>query len=98
MRCQSLANGISAAGSGVFGLIFSLATGAVIDKKYWSRMVSQASQIHSPQRLSRDRNAIVRPPQLAFDSKLSLQIRCVAVAELGIHQHAWLYSAAFLTA
>ena len=46
----------------------------------------------------RDRNAIVRPPQLAFDTKLSLQIRCVAIAELGVHQHAWLYSAAVLTA
>jgi MFS family permease len=101
MRRRSLANGISAVGSGIFGPIFSSATGAVIENigLEWSLCaISILTGIANTLAATfiRDRNAIVRPPQLAFNTKFSLQIRCVA--ELGVHQHAWLYSAAVLAA
>jgi MFS family permease len=75
VRSRSLANGISAAGSGIGGLIFSLATGAMIENigLEWSlRIIGILTGIANTTAAAfiRDRNAIVRPPQLAFDTKL----------------------------
>ena len=75
VRRRSLANGISAAGSGIGGLIFSLATGAMIENigLEWSlRVIGILTGIANTFAATfiRDRNAIVRPPQLAFDTKL----------------------------
>ena len=72
---RSLANGISAAGSGVGGLIFSFATEAMINdiSLAWSLRITgivcgimnlaAAVLIHN-------RNEAVKPPQRAFDTKL----------------------------
>ncbi|KAK5050435.1 hypothetical protein LTR84_003716 [Exophiala bonariae] len=72
---RSLANGISAAGSGIGGLIFSFAAGAMIDNfgHAWSLraigLIALAANLLSATFI-RDRNAIVRPKQHPFDLDL----------------------------
>ena len=74
-RRRSLANGISAAGSGIGGLIFSLATGPMIQNigyKWSLRTIGMLTFVANllATTFIRDRNAAVRPSQLAFDVKL----------------------------
>ncbi len=76
----SLANGISSAGSGVGGVIFSLATGAMIKHVGlgWSlRMTGIVTFVTNSTAtlLLRDRNFIVQPPQLGFDTSLLRQYK-----------------------
>lgn len=74
-RRRSLANGISAAGSGIGGLIFSFAAGAMIDNfgHAWSLraigLIALAANLLSATFI-RDRNAIIRPKQHPFDLDL----------------------------
>ena len=74
LRC--LTNGIGAvAGSGIGGLPFSLASAAMIENigLEWSlRVIGILRGIANTLAATfiRDRNAIIRPHQLAFDSKL----------------------------
>lgn len=72
---RSLANGISAAGSGIGGLIFSFATDAMIRKisLAWSlRITGIVCGIMNVAAalLIRNRNEIIKPPQRGFDTKL----------------------------
>lgn len=72
---RSLANGISAAGSGVGGIIFSLATGPLIQGigHHWSLRVIGIIALGTnvvAAVLIRDRNATIRPVQLAIDREL----------------------------
>ena len=72
---RSLANGISAAGSGIGGLIFSFATEAMINNisLAWSlRITGIVCGIMNLTAavIIRNRNEIVNPPQRAFDTKL----------------------------
>lgn len=72
---RSLANGISAAGSGIGGLIFSFATEAMIDRisLAWSfritAIVACAANLTATL-LIRNRNETLRPPQRGFDTGL----------------------------
>lgn len=72
---RSLANGISAAGSGIGGIIFSLATGPLIQAigLRWSLraigIIALGTNVVAAV-LIRDRNATIRPAQLAIDRKL----------------------------
>ncbi|RVX68967.1 hypothetical protein B0A52_08034 [Exophiala mesophila] len=74
-RRRSLANGISAAGSGIGGLIFSFAAGAMIDQfgLAWSLraigLIALVANLLSASFI-RDRNAIIRPKQRPFDLDL----------------------------
>ena len=72
---RSLANGISGAGSGVGGLIFSFAAAAIISKVSlaWSlRITAIVTCIMNlvATLLIRNRNEVIRPPQLGFDTQL----------------------------
>ena len=72
---RSLANGISAVGSGIGGIIFSLATGPMIRNigLGWSLRITGIIALVtnvSAAILIRDRNATIRPAQLAVDRKL----------------------------
>ena len=72
---RSLANGISAAGSGIGGLIFSFTTEAMINNisLAWSlRITGIACGILNLAAavFIRNRNEVVKPPQRAFDTKL----------------------------
>ena len=72
---RSLANGISAAGSGVGGLVYSLATGAMIQSigLAWAfRILGILAFVVNSicALLLRDRNKIIGATQLAFDTKL----------------------------
>ena len=74
-RRRSLANGISTTGSGIGGLIFSLATGPMIQNvgyKWSLRIIGILTFVANllAATFIRDRNAAVRPSQLAFDVKL----------------------------
>ena len=74
-RRRSLANGINAAGSGIGGLIFSFATAAMIDNISLPsslRIIGMVTFVANAlaATLIRDRNAIIRPPQLGFDIQL----------------------------
>ena len=75
---RSLANGITAAGSGVGGLIFSLTTGAMINNlgHEWALrligIIVLVSNILSTS-FVRDRNAIVHSVQHAFDTALLMR-------------------------
>ena len=77
---RSVANGISSAGSGVGGVMFSLATGAMIKNVGlgWSLritgIVTFATNLTAAL-LLRDRNHIIQPPQLGFDTKLLRQYK-----------------------
>lgn len=74
-RRRSLANGISAAGSGIGGLIFSFAAGAMIDNlgHAWSLrgigLIALGANLLSATFI-RDRNAIISPKQHPFDLDL----------------------------
>ena len=75
---RSLANGISAAGSGVGGATFAWATGSIIDQLSvsWALRITcfvgfVANAIATA--LIRDRNKHIRPPQLALDTRLLLR-------------------------
>ncbi|KAF2151536.1 MFS general substrate transporter [Myriangium duriaei CBS 260.36] len=75
---RSLANGISAAGSGVGGAIFTWVTGSVIENLSvaWSLRITCFIALianTSATLLIRDRNQYVRPPQLALDTRLLRQ-------------------------
>lgn len=72
---RSLANGISAAGSGVGGAVFAWATGSMIERfsLAWSLRITcfigfVANSIATI--LIRDRNKHIQPGQLAFDTRL----------------------------
>ncbi|MCJ1421932.1 hypothetical protein MMC32_008299 [Xylographa parallela] len=72
---RSLANGISAAGSGIGGLVFSLATEAMINNISiaWSfRITAIVACIANiiATLLIRNRNETIRPPQRGFDTAL----------------------------
>jgi MFS family permease len=72
---RSLANGISAAGSGIGGLIFSFMTEAVIRNisLAWSfrlTAIISCSMLFIATLLIRNRNDDIRPPQRGFDTKL----------------------------
>lgn len=75
LRRRSLANGISAAGSGVGGAAFTWGTEAIIQR--WSiswalritGIVAFAAEVVAVA-LLRDRNSAIRPTQLGFDTKL----------------------------
>lgn len=72
---RSLANGISAAGSGIGGLIFSFAGSALISNisLAWSLRITAvitASMNVAATLLIRNRNEVIRPPQLGFDRLL----------------------------
>ena len=72
---RSLASGIASAGSGIGGLIFSFATQAMIDNisLAWSLRVTGmiAGMMNMIAALIiRNRNKAIKPPQLAFDTKL----------------------------
>ncbi|KKY28459.1 putative mfs mcp solute carrier family 16 (monocarboxylic acid transporters) member 6 [Phaeomoniella chlamydospora] len=72
---RSLANGITSAGSGVGGLLFSLATGPMISNisLAWSlRIIGIITFVMNliATLLAKDRNAIVRPNQIGFDIEL----------------------------
>lgn len=72
---RSLANGISAAGSGIGGLVFSFATGCTIDHlgTGWALRITGVSgtlAIFVTAFFITDRNGIVMPKQHPFDRKL----------------------------
>ena len=72
---RSLASGIASAGSGIGGLIFSFATQAMIDNisLAWSLRITGiiAGTMNMLATLMiRNRNKAIKPPQLAFDTKL----------------------------
>jgi len=74
-RRRSLAYGITAAGSGIGGLVFSLVTGPMIQNigyKWSLRMIGVLTFMANllAATFIKDRNAAVRPSQLAFDVKL----------------------------
>ncbi|MCJ1258558.1 hypothetical protein MMC24_006391 [Lignoscripta atroalba] len=72
---RSLANGISAAGSGIGGLIFSFMTEAIIKNisLAWSYRITAAfscSMLLIATVFIRNRNETIRPPQRGFDTGL----------------------------
>lgn len=72
---RSLVNGISGAGSGTGGLIYSFMTGAVIRNisLAWAFRITAiitAIMLLTATALIRNRNMTVRPPQKGFDTKL----------------------------
>ena len=72
---RSLANGISGAGSGVGGIIFSFAASALIShiSLAWSLRITAvitASMNLLATLLIRNRNEVIRPPQLGLDRQL----------------------------
>ena len=75
---RSLANGITAAGSGIGGLLFSLATGAMITSLGlgWTlRIIGIITLVINAlsTKFIRDRNAVVQPKQHPFDLTLLLR-------------------------
>lgn len=75
MKKRSLANGISAAGSGVGGVAFTWGSQAMIQhiSIAWSLRITGIIAfvaILAAIAVVRDRNHIIKPPQLAFDIKL----------------------------
>jgi MFS family permease len=75
---RSLANGISSAGSGVGGALFTWSTGAIIDTwgLKWALCVTGIitfALVSVATLLIRDRNKHIRPSQLAIDTKLLLR-------------------------
>ncbi len=75
---RSLANGISGAGSGIGGLIFSFMTEAVIKHKSlaWSFRITaivSSVMLFIATILIRNRNETVKPPQRGFDINLLLR-------------------------
>lgn len=74
-RKRSLANGVSTAGSGIGGLIFSLATGAMLESFGLSWALRIVGFISCGVNLLatfyiKDRNAFVQPKQRPFDCQL----------------------------
>ena len=72
---RSLVNGVSSAGSGIGGLVFSLATGAMIDNLglEWALRVTGIIALVALVLAAifiRDRNSIIRPKQHPFDTSL----------------------------
>lgn len=72
---RSLANGISAAGSGFGGALFAWGTGALIDASsvraaLWFTGALTFTLTGIATALIRDRNKYIKPPQLAFDTTL----------------------------
>ena len=75
---RSLATGISSAGSGIGGLLFSFGMNAIIHKVSlgWSFRITAficAAMNLLAAALIRNRNAQIKPPQLGFDTKLLLR-------------------------
>ncbi|KIW28151.1 uncharacterized protein PV07_07833 [Cladophialophora immunda] len=74
-RRRSLANGISAAGSGIGGLIFSFAIGAMIEHLGigWALRITGIIALFAnlvAAAFIRDRNSVIRPKQHPFDRDL----------------------------
>ncbi|KAI4226650.1 MAG: hypothetical protein L6R36_003016 [Xanthoria steineri] len=77
---RSLANGITSAGSGIGGVIFSLATGSMIENisLAWSLRITGIIAFvmtFTAVVLTRDRNKVIQPAQHPFDTKLLSQTR-----------------------
>ena len=75
---RSLANGITSAGSGIGGVIFSLTTGTVIENisLAWSLRITGIIAFvmtFTAVVLTRDRNKVIQPAQHPFDTKLLSQ-------------------------
>ena len=75
VKKRSLANGVSAAGSGVGGVAFAWGSQAMIQHVSiaWSLRITGIIAfiaILAAIAVIRDRNSLIRPPQLAFDTKL----------------------------
>lgn len=75
LKRRSLANGITAAGSGVGGIVFSLASASMIDKisLQWSYRITGMvafALTATATAMIRDRDKIIRPKQHPFDTKL----------------------------
>jgi MFS family permease len=75
VKKRSLANGVSAAGSGVGGVTFAWGSQAMIQhiSIAWSLRITGIVAfvaITAAIAIIRDRNSVIRPPQLAFDTKL----------------------------
>lgn len=74
-RRRSLANGISSSGSGFGGALFTWSIGAIIETLgiLWALCITGIiafSLISIATAIIRDRNKYIRPPQLAFDTRL----------------------------
>ncbi len=85
---RSLAMGISSAGSGVGGLLFSFGVQAMIDhiSLPWSfRITALICGVMNLLAIAviRNRNSSIKPPQLGFDTKLLLRYDVFFVVELG---------------
>ncbi|KAK3672205.1 hypothetical protein LTR78_007958 [Recurvomyces mirabilis] len=82
LKRRSLAGGLASSGSGFVGLAFSLGTAAMIQhlSLAWALritgLVSFAGNIVGAM-LVRDRNAVVKPPQLGFATHLLRRYDCV---------------------
>ncbi|CAO1598729.1 hypothetical protein XANCAGTX0491_002489 [Xanthoria calcicola] len=75
---RSLANGITSAGSGIGGVIFSLTTGSMIENisLAWSLRITGIIAFvmtFTAVVLTRDRNKVIQPAQHPFDTKLLSQ-------------------------
>lgn len=75
LKRRSLANGITGAGSGVGGILFSLSTAAMIDRLslQWSLRITGIMVFIMnglATILIRDRNKVIQPQQHPFDTKL----------------------------
>ncbi|KIW66140.1 hypothetical protein PV04_08342 [Phialophora macrospora] len=75
-RRRSLANGISAAGSGIGGLASSFAAGAIIDHLgvAWALRITGAAALVAlllAATFIRDRNSVIQPRQHPFDRRLA---------------------------
>ena len=87
-RKRSLANGISSAGSGIGGLIFSFMTQAIIRNinLAWAFRITcfvSCTMLFVAAILTRSRNEIIKPSQRGFDTKLIRRLDVLLVLSWG---------------